>query len=69
MLGLAMANHDLPPLNWLRAFESAARTLSFTEAASELNVTQAAISKQIKALEASLQHPLFIRRARSLALT
>jgi LysR family transcriptional regulator, glycine cleavage system transcriptional activator len=69
MLRFAMANHDLPPLNWLRAFESAARTLSFTEAASELNVTQAAISKQIKALEASLQHPLFIRRARSLELT
>jgi LysR family transcriptional regulator, glycine cleavage system transcriptional activator len=64
-----MAARDLPPLNWLRAFESAARTLSFTEAAAELNVTQAAISKQIKALEAGLQHPLFLRRARSLELT
>lgn len=40
----------LPPLNALRAFEAAARHLSFTKAASELNVTQAAISHQIKTL-------------------
>lgn len=59
----------LPPLQWIRAFESAARHLSFTQAAQELNFTQAAISKQIKLLELHLQQPLFIRLTRSLALT
>ena len=43
----------LPSLNGLRAFEAAARHLSFTQAASELNVTQTAISHQIKRLEES----------------
>ena len=38
---------DLPPLTWLRAFEAAARSLSFTDAAHELNLTQAAISKHV----------------------
>ena len=60
---------DLPPLTWLRAFEAAARTLSFTNAAAELHVTQAAISKHIKSLEGHLRHPLFIRRPRGLELT
>jgi LysR family glycine cleavage system transcriptional activator len=60
---------DLPPLIWLRAFEAAARHLSFTGAAMELNLTQAAISKQVKSLELHLRHPLFIRRPRSLELT
>ncbi|MEQ9815178.1 MAG: LysR family transcriptional regulator, partial [Azospirillaceae bacterium] len=41
----------LPPLNALKAFESAARHLSFTRAAAELNVTPAAVSHQVKALE------------------
>ena len=41
----------LPPLNAVRAFEAAARHLSFTRAAEELNVTQAAISHQVKELE------------------
>lgn len=41
----------LPPLNALKAFETAARHLSFTKAAEEMFVTQAAISHQIKALE------------------
>ena len=41
----------LPPLNWLRSFEAAARHLSFTRAAEEMNVTQAAVSQQVKALE------------------
>lgn len=59
----------LPPLNALRAFEAAARHLSFTEAAHELNVTQAAISHQIKALEEHLGTPLFRRMNRALALT
>ena len=44
----------LPSLNWLRAFEAAARHTSFAEAAKELNVTPAALSHQIKLLEAQL---------------
>lgn len=59
----------LPPLNALRAFEAAARHLSFTLAAEELNVTQAAISHQIRALEARLGQPLFNRLNRGLSLT
>lgn len=59
----------LPPLNWLRAFEATARTLSFTTAAQELHITQSAVSQQIKALEVSLGRALFIRRVRGLALT
>ena len=45
----------LPPLNALKAFEAAARHLSFTKAAAELNVTPAAISHQVKALEELLE--------------
>ncbi|GAA4497148.1 transcriptional regulator GcvA [Pseudaeromonas paramecii] len=59
----------LPPLNALKAFEAAARHLSFTRAAEELFVTQAAISHQIKALEEFLGIKLFRRRNRSLLLT
>jgi LysR family glycine cleavage system transcriptional activator len=59
----------MPPLNALRAFEAAARHLSFTRAADELAVTQAAISHQIKALEATLGVQLFVRRNRTLRLT
>jgi len=59
----------LPSLNGLRAFEAAARHLSFTLAASELNVTQTAISHQIRRLEAELGIRLFIRQNRALALT
>jgi len=59
----------LPSLNGLRAFEAAARHLSFTQAASELNVTQTAISHQIKRLEEELGVRLFIRQNRSLTLT
>jgi LysR family glycine cleavage system transcriptional activator len=59
----------LPPLNALRAFEAAARHLSFTRAAEELHVTQAAISHQIKALEDHLGMPLFRRLNRALLLT
>ncbi|MGX5174737.1 transcriptional regulator GcvA [Aliikangiella sp. IMCC44653] len=59
----------LPPLKSLRAFESAARHLSFTRAADELFVTQAAVSHQIKSLEEFLGVPLFIRRNRQLLLT
>lgn len=64
-----MAARDLPPLTWLRAFEAAARTLSFTQAAAELHVTQAAISKHVRSLELHLQQALFLRRPRSLELT
>lgn len=62
-------SHQMPPLPWLRAFEASARHLSFTNAASELNLTQAAISKQVKLLEHYLKEPLFERLPRSLALT
>ncbi len=59
----------LPSLSWLRAFEAAARHLSFTHAAEELFLTQAAISKQVKLLEQFLREPLFERKPRSLVLT
>lgn len=59
----------LPPLNALRAFEAAARHLSFTKAAEELHVTQAAISHQVKGLEDRLGVALFRRANRSLRLT
>ncbi len=63
-----MANR-LPPLNALRAFEASARQLSFTRAAEELFVTQAAISHQIKSLEEFLGIKLFMRKNRVLLLT
>lgn len=59
----------LPPLNALKAFESAGRHLSFTKAAAELNVTPAAIGHQVKALEELLEVPLFRRLTRALRLT
>ncbi|PLX45809.1 MAG: LysR family transcriptional regulator [Hyphomicrobiales bacterium] len=59
----------LPPLNALRAFEAAARLGGFTNAAEELNVTPAAISHQVKTLEAHLQTQLFLRLPRGLKLT
>lgn len=59
----------LPPLHTLRAFESAARNLSFTGAAEELHVTQSAVSQQIRQLEAQLGVPLFRRLTRGLSLT
>lgn len=59
----------LPPLSSLRGFEVAARTESFSEAARALNLTQSAISHQVKALEESLGQPLFIRRNRQVILT
>lgn len=59
----------LPPLNSLRAFEAAARHLSFTKAADELAVTQAAVSHQVKGLEARLGVKLFKRLTRGLLLT
>src|ERR1051325_12045027 len=59
----------LPSLNGLRAFEAAARHMSFTLAASERNVTQTAISHQIRRLEEELGIQLFIRQNRALSLT
>ncbi|MGQ8365759.1 transcriptional regulator GcvA [Glaciecola sp. 1036] len=59
----------LPPLNALKAFESSARHLSFTKAAEELFVTQAAVSHQIKSLESFLSTKLFHRKNRALLLT
>jgi len=59
----------LPPLNALKAFESADRHLSFTKAAAELNVTPAAVSHQVKALEDRLGVSLFHRLTRALRLT
>lgn len=66
---MSMHSKKLPPLNALKAFESAARHLNFTKAAEELFVTQAAISHQIKLLEDFLNVPLFHRRNRLLELT
>jgi LysR family transcriptional regulator, glycine cleavage system transcriptional activator len=59
----------IPPLGWLRSFEAAARNLSFTGAARDLNMTQSAVSQQIKSLEGYLGRPLFYRRPRALELT
>ncbi len=76
-----MRKDDLPPLEALRAFDAAARHLSFTRAAEELFVTQSAVSKQVIALESALAGPrsgipgrqspvrLFERKTRALALT
>jgi LysR family glycine cleavage system transcriptional activator len=60
---------NLPSLGALAVFEAAARHMSFTAAARELNVTQAAVSKRIKALEQDLGLVLFRRSGRALALT
>lgn len=57
------------PLKALRAFEASARHLSFTRAAEELHVTQAAVSHQVKLLESQLKVPLFKRLPRGLMLT
>ena len=59
----------IPSLNGLKAFESAARHMSFTQAALELNVTQTAISHQIRRLEDELGVRLFLRLKDGLALT
>src|SRR5438045_9590156 len=62
-------NCHLPPLSALRAFETAARLKSFSKAAEELNVTPAAISHQIHALEQDLGVQLFHRLNRPVELT
>jgi DNA-binding transcriptional LysR family regulator len=60
---------SLPALTSLRVFETAGKCLSFTKAASQLNVTQSAVSRQIKHLEDYLSVPLFVRRHHRLELT
>jgi LysR family glycine cleavage system transcriptional activator len=64
-----MARRRLPPLNALRAFETAARLGSFSAAAQELRVTDSAVSQQVRALERYLGTRLFSRLPRGLLLT
>jgi LysR family glycine cleavage system transcriptional activator len=65
-----MSRRRLPPLNALRAFEAAARHLSFEKAGDEIAVTASAVGQQIKTLEAWLGRPLFLRQpAKGVALT
>jgi DNA-binding MarR family transcriptional regulator len=59
----------MPPLDWLRTFEAAARLSNFTAAAGELGLTQAAVSQHVRSLEDRLKRPLFIRLARGVELT
>ncbi|WP_170326664.1 LysR family transcriptional regulator [Ruegeria arenilitoris] len=59
----------IPSLNWLRVFEAAARTESFARAATQLNMSAAAVSQQVKALETRLGTPLFHRHAHAVTLT
>ena len=60
---------DLPPLNWLKTFEAAARLLNFSAAGRELHLTQSAVSQQIRLLEHHLGEPLFTREHRTVYLT
>jgi LysR family glycine cleavage system transcriptional activator len=64
-----MRKRRLPPLNALRGFDAAARHLSFTKAAEELNLTQGAVSRQVKELELHLGQELFHRFTRRIELT
>jgi LysR family glycine cleavage system transcriptional activator len=61
--------YSLPSLGALAAFEAAARHLSLTKAAEELNVTPGAVSRQVRSLEEELASPLFLRRHRTVELT
>ena len=62
-------SYKLPPLEWVRAFEAAARLGSFTAAAAETGLTQPAISQRIGHLEKRLGAQLFLRQARTITLT
>ena len=66
---MAKLDAYLPSLGALRAVEAAARSLSFTQAAADLGLTQGAVSHQIRELEARLGVALFARQARGIALT
>ena len=59
----------IPSLNWLRVFEAAARCESFARAAAELNMSAAAVSQQVRALEDRVGAPLFTRHAHAVTLT
>ena len=59
----------LPPLNWIRAFETAARHQNFRQAAEELGVSAGAVSQKVKALEQHLNRALFQRNPRGVRLT
>jgi len=74
MYGASMAprssgKHRPIGLTALRGFEAAARRLSFTDAAAELNLTQSSISRQIATLEQQVGKALFVRKTRALLLT
>ncbi len=64
-----MRNNNLPPLEWLRAFEAAGRLSGFTAAGKEIGLTQAAVSQRITALEGRLQTSLFKRKHKGVELT
>ena len=64
-----MSWRRLPPLHAVRAFEAASRHLSVTRAAEELGLTPGAVSRHVRALEAQLGKPLFLRRSTGLVLT
>jgi len=64
-----MVSRRLPPLHAVRAFEAAARHLSITRAAEELNVTAGAVSRHVRALEERMGTSLFLRGPRGLTLT
>ncbi len=66
---MAIRKFDHLPLEWIRAFEAAARTGSFTAAARETGLTQASISQRIGHLEQTINTPLFIRGARGVRLS
>ncbi|MDF1601527.1 LysR substrate-binding domain-containing protein [Mesorhizobium sp. YIM 152430] len=66
---MSLDRHQLPPLEWIRVFEVAARLGSFTAAANELGLTQAAVSQRIRNLELHLGAQLFTRQARGVILS
>lgn len=66
---MARSPQTLPPLEWIRVFEASARLGSFTAAANELGLTQAAVSQRIKNLELHLGAQLFSRQARGVILS
>jgi LysR family glycine cleavage system transcriptional activator len=66
---MTMSDRRLPPLNALRAFETAARLESFSRAADELAVTPGAVSQQIRQLEEQVGVQLFVREGRAMRLT
>jgi LysR family glycine cleavage system transcriptional activator len=60
---------EIPPLQAVKVFDAVARHLNFTKAATELNMTQSAVSYQVKLLESFIGAPLFMREARGVALS